>query len=564
MPPQQQQNPWHRRLHRLIFIFGAGSAAWYLMSYMLDRMREARIRASKERRERDLMKNHFTSLSSTLSFTLYALLPTLAPQLSNAYPVELTSQALQGLVTPDTGSTPDQSLVLPSQVHTPEHSRKVGESWASEFGTADSVTSGEMVDASIHNGGENDDAASSVLSQSISLPPTDTSFSPSPPSENAHLDVQSSPPQPGPHFNKSKKELWRDLKLQTITRTLTTAYLVPLLYLLTTSQLAILARLRYLADVKESVVPSPDLNPSRLPSSANDPDSFKTRRKRATSWFSGLSISSLGLSEFVDASTPSILPLPNPINLLPSVITSRIPSIPFISVVAPRTEAPTSELLSLRREEEEAERAEAERVFLTYSWWVLHEGWREIAGRVETGVERVFGGMALKRELTLKDWENLIRDVRASVETSSETAEITLYDFAQHLLPPTPLPPTSSDSCPLPTTTQHLHPHLIDLLTQSSEHLGSPDAKYLIDKGVSAMVSSLMRHLEGELYSDGSGNGYVGDTQVARRLVDCLPVLDRWGKDVWENIPDNGVEALLAVKEFDNFAALIFGDWAAR
>lgn len=46
------------------------------------------------------LKNHFSTLLSTLSFTLYALLPTLSPQLDSAYPVELTSQALQGLSNP--------------------------------------------------------------------------------------------------------------------------------------------------------------------------------------------------------------------------------------------------------------------------------------------------------------------------------------------------------------------------------------------------------------------------------------------------------------------------------
>lgn len=37
---------------------------------------------------------------STISFTLYALLPTLSPQLTAAYPVEATSQAIQGLSNP--------------------------------------------------------------------------------------------------------------------------------------------------------------------------------------------------------------------------------------------------------------------------------------------------------------------------------------------------------------------------------------------------------------------------------------------------------------------------------
>jgi len=28
----------------------------------------------------------------------------------------------------------------------------------------------------------------------------------------------------------------------------------------------------------------------------------------------------------------------------------------------------------------------------------------------------------------------------------------------------------------------------------------------------------------------------------SKRLVDCLQVVDRWVKGVWEGIPDNGVE----------------------
>lgn len=62
---------------------------------------------------------------------------------------------------------------------------------------------------------------SSTLSQTISLPPTDvSSFSPSPPSEQSP-QLQQSPPHPPqnsvtlqPPNNKTKKELWRDLKIQ--------------------------------------------------------------------------------------------------------------------------------------------------------------------------------------------------------------------------------------------------------------------------------------------------------------------------------------------------------------
>jgi hypothetical protein len=46
---------------------------------------------------------------STISFTLYALLPTLEPQISEAFPVEATSLALQGLTATRSGGQPELS-----------------------------------------------------------------------------------------------------------------------------------------------------------------------------------------------------------------------------------------------------------------------------------------------------------------------------------------------------------------------------------------------------------------------------------------------------------------------
>jgi len=49
-----QQNPWQRRLRRLFFFLGSASTIYLIASYTFDRLREARIKASKERRGRDL------------------------------------------------------------------------------------------------------------------------------------------------------------------------------------------------------------------------------------------------------------------------------------------------------------------------------------------------------------------------------------------------------------------------------------------------------------------------------------------------------------------------------
>ena len=46
-------------------------------------------------------------------------------------------------------------------------------------------------------------------------------------------------------------------------------------------------------------------------------------------------------------------------------------------------------------QDEEEDKAEAERLYLTYSWWLLHEGWQEVADRVDAAVEQVFAKWVL-------------------------------------------------------------------------------------------------------------------------------------------------------------------------
>jgi hypothetical protein len=98
------------------------------------------------------LKSHFTSLISTISFTLYALLPTLQPQLFERYPIEHTSQALQGMsmtssiasIQPEGGPPHELERISGLQLNRDgsdtgtsvtgeEASSAVGESWASEF-----------------------------------------------------------------------------------------------------------------------------------------------------------------------------------------------------------------------------------------------------------------------------------------------------------------------------------------------------------------------------------------------------------------------------------------------
>jgi peroxin-3 len=59
---------------------------------------------------------------------------------------------------------------------------------------------------------------------------------------------------------------------------------------------------------------------------------------------------------------------------------------------------------------------QTERLYLTFSWWFLHEGWKELAEDVKEAVTDVFGSLALKTQLTHQDFLLLLNKVRRRVE----------------------------------------------------------------------------------------------------------------------------------------------------
>ena len=144
-----------------------------------------------------------------------------------------------------------------------------------------------------------------------------------------------------------------------------------MLYLLTSSQLATLARVRYLADI-ESTLPQ------------NDPDYARSEKRAGL--FGYFSTDAMGLTDFVEAHTPSIL---NPKRYIPNAISQYLPFGRSSPAPNPR-EDPFA--LQAQKQHDAMQKDEDERVYLMYSWWILHEGWRGIAKRVEDAVEEVFGG----------------------------------------------------------------------------------------------------------------------------------------------------------------------------
>ena len=68
------------------------------------------------------------------------------------------------------------------------------------------------------------------------------------------------------------------------------------------------------------------------------------------------------------------------------------------------------------RSRSEGEDFELNRKYLTFSWWLLHEGWRELMSLVEHVVAEVFGSIKPTENISLETLSSLILDVRRGVE----------------------------------------------------------------------------------------------------------------------------------------------------
>jgi peroxin-3 len=78
---------------------------------------------------------------------------------------------------------------------------------------------------------------------------------------------------------------------------------------------------------------------------------------------------------------------------------------------------------------------ETNRRYLTFSWWLLHRGWRDVMLKVEAAVKEVFGSLSPRDDVTMERFSELTLEVRKKVEGETE-AERQSSKWLQYLLPP--------------------------------------------------------------------------------------------------------------------------------
>ncbi|KIJ64887.1 hypothetical protein HYDPIDRAFT_111547 [Hydnomerulius pinastri MD-312] len=366
-------------------------------SYVRQRLEEVKDKVVREKIARESLRKRFQTTHDDACYTIMALIPTLAAQILEDMDVEALTNELQSL---SRASRPRSLL--------PSHNQHRSQSESEVSSVSDAQSDAGSVSFSSYSGsGLDGDRASGSGSWVENMSASERFQAPhdfltsagghlsdsvttasSSLSNNGHntLSMDSSMSSSS---TRTKAQLWKEVKILALTRTLTTLYTTTLLTLLTATQLTLLARSRYIASVRAS-------------------ERAERARDRAPHFTLTGILAREAMSRIVDLEA-----------IWPAWLIGEDED----------DEDDGDE------EVEDVVSEETEMRYLTLSWWILHVGWKDVAARVRGSVEIVFDGVSLKSKLSSSELHALILDVRRRVELDRTEKG---SRFASSLLPPTP------------------------------------------------------------------------------------------------------------------------------
>ncbi|KAH8102100.1 Peroxin-3 [Cristinia sonorae] len=520
----------YERRRGITRIAGYVGGTYGVTKYVAERLGEVRDNMVQERLARDNLRRRFEQNQHDISFTIMALLPSLGQHILEGMAVEAITQELQAYsksvpqhseppqaesslsssveLRSDNGHDARSEISSMSMISAPEDASSSrmassAQSWVDQFHTGQS--SGEHSQAPSTSGSDSHreqdsprSARGAALSDSI-ITSTDSSA--------MSYDAPTMTPHAAGPVLKTKAELWREVKILTFTRTLTTLYSMTLLSLFTHIQLSILGRHKYVQSVLQ-----------------------QAREEQ----MNALVQDSFDLTRLIGGG-PSMESCYNE---------DELQSVDAIS-------------------------EETERKFLTLTWWILNVGWKDVGERVRRGVEEVFESVSLKSKLSAAELHRLVSDVRRRVEyeVTFEGKERRI-NFTSTLLPPTSetlqhvLTQGGIDSrlAAAPDATFQ------GLLSEIRTHLASSNLERVLEVCLDQATETLFNGLEKNVFFEQSvgldapsGLGLVPESRV--RLAGMLPGLARWCHLALEGLPNELIDGLAAVREVSAFSAIIYSSY---
>ncbi|KAF9179082.1 peroxin [Haplosporangium sp. Z 767] len=218
---------------------------------------------------------------------------------------------------------------------------------------------------------------------------------------------------------------------------------------------------------------------------------------------------------------------------------------------------------------------QTEKKYLTFSYWLLHEGWRRWSEKVREVVEDVVGGISLKKTFNAKEFSDLIEEIRARLEYTEVDGTRVPVNMREYMLPDEAsderevLRAGGVDEFDL-----IVDPVLRNLLDETRDFIDSKDFSTVLSSTLAttfAQFNLAFQPTFNPFFLSQSSRGDSGaviaeiedenDVDRAVSLVTLLPLISRQVHLIINGVPNEYVESLSIVKELQAFSAIIYSSF---
>ncbi|KAF9402641.1 peroxin [Mortierella sp. AD011] len=216
---------------------------------------------------------------------------------------------------------------------------------------------------------------------------------------------------------------------------------------------------------------------------------------------------------------------------------------------------------------------QTEKKYLTFSYWLLHEGWRRWSEKVREVIEEVVGGISLKRSLNAKEFSDLLGEIRARLEYTEVDGKRVPVNVREYMLPDEPeeerevLRAGGVDEFDLVVDSV-----LRSLLDETRDFIDSEDFSMVLSSGLATTFARFNLSLQPTFnpFLLGGGGSAIeeieNDDDIDRSvpLITLLPLITRQVHLIINGVPNEYVDSLSMVKELQAFSAIVYSSFNER
>ncbi|CAO3564523.1 unnamed protein product [Mortierella alpina] len=214
---------------------------------------------------------------------------------------------------------------------------------------------------------------------------------------------------------------------------------------------------------------------------------------------------------------------------------------------------------------------QTEKKYLTFSYWLLHEGWRRWSEKVREVVEDVIGSTSLKKTFNAKEFSDLLGHIRARLEYTEVDGNQVHVNMREYMLPDEAaderevLRAGGVDEFDLV-----VDPVLRNLLDETRDFIDSDDFSTVLSSTLATTFARFNLALQPTFnpFLLTRGDAVIAeieddqDIDRAVPLAQLLPLVARQVHLIIHGVPNEYVESLAMVKELQAFSAIVYSSFS--